>query len=209
VSPYLPGILLSYAVCLVGLMSPGPNTLSVIGTSTGAGRKAGNSLAFGVATGSLLWGLSRSAGLTALLAAHASVLSLIKIAGGLYLLWLSFKAWRAAASANEMQTISLSANERPRYYFLRGITVQMTNPKAALTWIAIMSLGLQGGAPWWVGATIVSGTAGLSVAGHLLYALAFSTRRMVMLYGRARRWIEAALGAFFCFAGLKLLTSRT
>jgi amino acid exporter len=31
---------------------------------------------------------------------------------------------------------------------------------------------------------------------------------MVMLYGRARRWIEAALGAFFCFAGLKLLTSR-
>ena len=156
-SPYLSGILLSYAVCLVGLMSPGPNILSVIGTSMGVGRKAGISLAFGVATGSLLWGLSTSAGLTALLAAHASVLTLIKIAGGLYLLWLSFKAWRAAASANELQTMR---------------------------------------------------TAGLSVAGHLLYALAFSTRRMVMLYGRARRWIEAALGAFFCFAGLKLLTSR-
>jgi amino acid exporter len=208
VSPYLPGILLSYAVCLVGLMSPGPNTLSVIGTSTGAGRKAGNSLAFGVATGSLLWGLSTSAGLTALLAAHASVLTLIKIAGGLYLLWLSFKAWRAAASANEMQTISLSANERPRYYFLRGITVQMTNPKAALTWIAIMSLGLHDKAPLWVALSIVIGTTVLSLVIYHLYAVAFSTTTMVRVYSKGRRWIQGALGAFFAFAGIRLLTSR-
>src|ERR1700722_11956374 len=35
VSPYLPGILLVYAACFLGLMSPGPNILSVIGTSMG------------------------------------------------------------------------------------------------------------------------------------------------------------------------------
>jgi threonine/homoserine/homoserine lactone efflux protein len=84
----------------------------------------------------------------------------------------------------------------------------MTNPKAALTWIAIMPLGLQGGAPWWVGATIVLGIAVLSLIGHLLHALAFSTQRMVTIYRRARRWIEAGLGAFFFFAGIKLLPSK-
>ena len=80
----------------------------------------------------------------------------------------------------------------------------MTNPKAALTWIAIMSLGVQPGSPSWVGASIVI----LSVAGHLIYAIAFSTRRMVTAYRKVRRWIEMALGVFFCFAGIKLLASR-
>jgi len=40
-------------------------------------------------------------------------------------------------------------------------------------------------------------------------ALAFSMDRWSAFYGKARRWIEACLGAFFCFAGIKLLTSRT
>jgi threonine/homoserine/homoserine lactone efflux protein len=49
----------------------------------------------------------------------------------------------------------------------------------------------------------------LSVVGHIAYAVAFSTRRVVALYDRARRWIDAGLGVFFAFAGIKLLISRT
>ena len=49
----------------------------------------------------------------------------------------------------------------------------------------------------------------LSAAIHCLYAVAFSTAAMVRLYGRARRWIQGALGAFFCLAGIKLLAGRT
>ena len=85
----------------------------------------------------------------------------------------------------------------------------MTNPKAALAWIAIISLGLQADAPLWVGVVMVIGTGALSILIHCLYALAFSTATMVRLYGKARRWIQGALGAFFCIAGIKLLSSRT
>ena len=84
----------------------------------------------------------------------------------------------------------------------------MTNPKAALAWIAIISLGLSEAAPLWDGAVIVLGTFAMSVAIHTLYAVAFSTPTMVRLYGKARRYIQAALRAFFALAGLKLLTSR-
>jgi amino acid exporter len=207
-SPYFSGILLSYAAAVLGLMSPGLNILAVIGTSMGVNRKAGISLALGVSAGALLWGLLTGAGLTALLTAYAPAITVIKVVGGIYLLWLAFKAFRAAASGKGIQVVSPSATQRPIRYFLLGLTVQMTNPKAALTWIAIMSLGLQSGAPWWVGATIVLGIAVLSLIGHLLYALAFSTQRMVTIYRRVQRWIEAALGAFFSFAGIKLLTSE-
>jgi len=38
--------------------------------------------------------------------------------------------------------------------------------------------------------------------------VAFSTPTMVRLYDRARRAIQATLGVFFGFAGVKLLASR-
>jgi amino acid exporter len=85
----------------------------------------------------------------------------------------------------------------------------MTNPKAALAWIAIISLGLQEGAPLWVGAAIVIGTFVMSIAIHVLYSVAFSTPVMVRLYGKSRRVIQGVLGTFFAFASLHLLTSRS
>jgi threonine/homoserine/homoserine lactone efflux protein len=206
---YLTGILLAYAACFLGLMSPGPNVLSVIGTAMRTGRRAGVALALGVSAGSLLWGLLTGAGLTVLLAAYASVLFFIKIISGLYLLWLGLKAFHSAAYPTPIDTKDLVPRRSPLRYFVRGLTVQMTNPKAALTWIATMSLGVQADPPWWVIAVIIAGTSFLSVTGHLLYALAFSTERVVLVYRQTRRFIETALGTFFCFAGIKLLTSRT
>ena len=64
------------------------------------------------------------------------------------------------------------------------------------------------GAPAWFVLAIVAGTSALSVAGHVLYALAFFTERVAAAYTRARRGIEAALGVFFGLAGPKLLASR-
>src|SRR5690242_8727464 len=87
-SVYLHGIALAYSVALVGLMSPGPNILSVIGTSMGAGRRDGAMLALGVGLGAFGWGLLTLAGLSTLIRAYAAVVTTIKIAGGVYLLWL-------------------------------------------------------------------------------------------------------------------------
>jgi amino acid exporter len=210
VSVYLPGIVLAYSVFFVAIASPGPNILAVIGTSMSVGRASGIALALGVATGSFCWALLTASGLSALLAYYASALTIIKIAGGLYLLWLSYKAFRSAASPHDIEAKTLSGSVRsPLGYALRGFTIQMTNPKAALAWIAIISLGLKQGAPLWVGFSIVVGTSILSVIIHCVYALAFSTGVMVRAYSKARRWIQGALGALFAVAGVKMLTSRT
>ena len=209
IAVYLPGILLAYSVFFVAIASPGPNILAVIGTSMSVGRSSGIALALGVAAGSFCWALLTASGLSALLAYYASALTVIKIVGGLYLLWLSYKSFRSAASAHDIEARTLAGEtRRPFGYALRGFTIQMTNPKAALAWIAIISLGLQQGAPLWVGFSIVAGTSILSVIIHCAYALAFSTRVMVRAYSKARRFIQGALGAMFAFAGIKMLTSR-
>ena len=209
VTYYLPGIFLAYSVFLVGIASPGPNILAVIGTSMGVGRHSGISLALGVACGSFTWALLTAFGLSAILATYASALLLIKVFGGVYLLWLAYKSFKSAASTHDIEGKELAGGRStPFGYFKRGYIIQMTNPKAALAWIAIISLGLQEGAPFWVGAAIVIGTFIMSVAIHVLYAVAFSTPAMVRLYGKSRRVIQGVLGTFFAFAGIRLLTSR-
>jgi amino acid exporter len=208
VATYLPGMLLVYTAFVLGMLSPGPNVLAVVGTSMGSGRGPGAALALGISAGSFCWGALTITGLTALLTIYAWLITAIKIFGGMYLLWLAVKAFRSAASRAVLQTQQLSGGGGRFGYFLRGLTIQMTNPKAALTWIAIISLGVHPDAPLWVGLAIVLGTGALSIVGHLAYAFAFSTNTMVAFYGRARRWIEASLGVFFCFAGIKRLTSR-
>lgn len=208
-SAYLPGIILAYSAFLLAIMSPGPNILAVMGTSMSVNRVSGLALALGVAGGSFLWAMLTVIGLTAVIAAFAWALTMIKVAGGLYLLFLAYKSFRSAASAYDVEATKLEGEaNRPLQYFGRGFLIQMTNPKAALTWVAIISLGLQDGAPFWVGLLIVGGTTVLSVIIHCIYAIAFSTPAMVRIYSRARRWIQGALGAFFAFAGIKLLTSR-
>ncbi|WP_257883741.1 hypothetical protein [Roseobacter insulae] len=65
----------------------------------------------------------------------------------------------------------------------------MTNPKAALAWVAIIALGRQPGAPLSVAAVIAGGPFLLSIVIHVLYAVTFSTPIMVTLCDRARRYI--------------------
>jgi len=210
VSIYLPGVILAYTAFLLAIASPGPNILAVIGTSMSVGRSAGLALALGVASGSFTWAMLTVIGLSALLAAYSSALFFIKIFGGFYLLWLAYKSFKSAASAHDIEAKQLDGNTRtPLGYLLRGFIIQMTNPKAALAWVAIISIGLKPGAPLWVGLAIVAGTFVLSITIHVLYAMAFSTPAMVRIYGKARRTIQASLGTFFAFAGLKLLINRS
>lgn len=207
---YLPGILLAYSVFLVGVSSPGPNILAIIGTSMSVSRRSGVALALGVAFGSLTWGTLTALGLAAMLSTYASALMIIKCVGGLYLVWLAYKSFRSAASVHDLEAPDVGQEQQSSLrYAMRGYAVQMTNPKAALAWIATISLGLQPGSPPWVAVAIVLGIFLLSVAVHCLYAVAFSTPFMVAAYSRARQYIQAGLGVFFSIAGLKLLTDRS
>lgn len=206
---YLPSILMAYTAFLIAMMSPGPNVMAVMGTSMSFGRSQGVALALGISTGSFIWGTLAAAGLSTLLATYALALTVLKIVGGLYLLWLAYKAFRAASSSQTIEGRVFDSDQTTELqHYGRGLTVQMTNPKAALAWIAIISLGLQPDAPAWVAVVIVVGTSLLSILIHLGYALIFSSTPMIRLYAKARRPIQAALGTFYAFAGLKMLTSR-
>jgi threonine/homoserine/homoserine lactone efflux protein len=81
------------------------------------------------------------------------------------------------------------------------------NPKAIMSWMAIMSLGLREDAPVGTLPAIIGGCALLGVIIFGGYAIVFSTARMIAGYTRLRRWIQGLFCALFALAGLKLLVS--
>lgn len=209
-SLHLPGILLAYTALALGIFSPGPAVLAIIGTSMAKGRHSGLSLAAGVVTGSVFWGILAAAGVAALFSAYAPALIALKIAGGLYLLWLSYKSIRAARRANGGSSDMpdpVKANSFARLYGT-GFLIHLTNPKAIFAWIATITLGMTASSPLWVGIVIVAGGALISVLGNMSYALIFSTERMMKAYRRAGKYIQYTFGGFFAFAGIKMLTTR-
>lgn len=208
-STYLPGIMLAYSAFFLAIASPGPNVLAVIGTSMAVGRSSGIALALGIAAGSCSWAVLTITGLSALLATYGTALTAIKVFGGLYLLFLAYKAFKSAMSTKLIEAKGFKGKPRKALdYTMAGYAVSMTNPKAVLAWIAIISLGLKPNAPVWVGAAIVAGTSILSAAIHIVYAVAFSTRSVAQIYFKSRRIIQAILSIFFAVAGIRLLISQ-
>jgi threonine/homoserine/homoserine lactone efflux protein len=92
---YLPSLLAILAIFTVGVASPGPATLMILGTAMDRGRSSAVALSLGVVTGSLFWGCVAAFGFVAALKASASLFTALKLSGGLYLLYLAFRSWRS------------------------------------------------------------------------------------------------------------------
>lgn len=201
---YLPNILVALAAYAVGTASPGPATLAIMQTSAAVGRTAGLQFALGVILGSILWGVVAALGLTSLMTQFAWLLTMLKVGGGLYLLWLAYKSLRSAITQEEVAACQLSGSR----YFYQGLALHLTNPKAVFVWASIIALGLPEGAPAWVSYGVLIGC---SLTGAVIFsgfALLFSTQKASQVYRSARRKIDGVASALFAATGLNLLLSR-
>lgn len=204
-------LLLVFAVYIVGAASPGPSNMRIMGVAMHQGRRPALLLAAGVISGSFFWGSMAATGVSAILAQYAQVLVVLKVVGGLYLLFLAFKASRSAlASDEQLEKVIAGAPKISGFsLYQRGLLMHLTNPKALLGWMATMTLGLGPQATPTTVAIILAGCAMLSVTIFCGYAIVFSTEPMIRGYRRARRYIEGTLAVVFGAAGIKLLVSRT
>ena len=199
-------LVLMYSVYIVGTASPGPSNMSIMATAMEHGRSSALVLASGIITGSLTWGLLAGFGLATVLTSWANALTVLKLLGGLYLLWLAFCAGRSALSRNRKSSkkpSSLVGNKRSLY--LRGAAMHLTNPKAIFSWVATISVGLPGNPS---SADVLTALMGCFLLGTCIfigYALVFSTSTAQRVYSAIRRWFEASLAVVYGYAGAKLI----
>jgi threonine/homoserine/homoserine lactone efflux protein len=209
-TPYLPQLAIAWTAYFIATASPGPAILAIIATSVSRGRRAGLSLAAGVLTGSYIWAVLTASGLSALIRTYGHAIVVLKIAGGLYLLWLAWNAFRSAATSGEAyraRTAALVPLSARRQY-LKGLGIHLTNPKAIFSWIMLTSLGMPPGAPIGVMVAFIAGCMAIGLAVFLGFALVFSLGPVHRAYLKSRRAIDGVMAAFFAFAGIRLLTAK-
>jgi threonine/homoserine/homoserine lactone efflux protein len=182
--------------------------MAIMNVAMRQGRRPALALAAGVITMSTCWGLVAVTGISTLLVRYAHALLFLKVAGGLYLLWLAWRAARSAVTPDRPASEVVRAPAQLGALYRRGILMHLGNPKAVLAWVAIMSLGLKPGASPEMAVTAFGGCVLLGILIFTGYAVLFSTAPMVRGYARARRWIEGSLAVFFAGAGSRLLFSH-
>jgi len=203
-----PEVLLAYGTYLVIVASPGPSNLAIMSIAMSEGRRAALTFAAGVICGSMFWATMACIGLSAVLMSYMGLMKGIKLAGGLYLLWLGYKSARSSMiKVIPTQIKAVGGPSSWRRLYLRGVGMHMTNPKAVLAWVAIVSLGVpQGTGPAHVIA-FVPGCLFIAMTVFGGYAILFSTSGARRIYAKLRRSLEAVLAAVFVMSGGKLLAS--
>lgn len=129
-----------FIAALVVALAPGPDNLFVLAQSATHGAKAGFSVICGLCTGICVQTALLIVGVSALIAASPVAFFVLQCCGAAYLLYLAYKSFQVragvvkldAGDAGEMRVGMEGAGLSFRRLYLRGIIMNITNPKAVL-----------------------------------------------------------------------------
>src|SRR5438477_628151 len=117
-------------------LTPGPDTVYILGRSVAQGREAGVASALGICVGSIFHTCAAALGLSAILATSALAFGAIKLFGGAYLIFLGIKM-----ILDRRKHLTLPSQFRRRTTtaaFQQGILTNVLNPKVALFFLAFL-----------------------------------------------------------------------
>lgn len=187
-------------------VTPGPDTLYVVGRGVQMGWRGGAVAALGISAGCLVHVFAAAVGLSALLAASSAAFTAVKLIGAAYLLYIGVRMLLArppapADPSSDLPKLSL------RQVFWQGALTNALNPKVALFFLAFL--------PQFVDAASSGKAAAFAVLGLVFIfngtlwnlGMAACAARAA---GRIRRsdgaltWINRVLGGVFVALGIRV-----
>ncbi|MGP2491418.1 LysE family translocator [Mesorhizobium sp. PUT5] len=195
------------AASAILLVIPGPTILLVVSYALGQGWRTALPMAAGVALGDFTAMTLSMLGIGALLAASATVFTLLKVIGALYLIWLGIKLFRAGGTLRaEPRTDAASAAKMTAHAWL----VTALNPKSITFFVAFLPQFLDRHGDFWTQMLIFEATfLGLAFANALGYAVVAAWARSLMRNQRAIRIVNRAGGTLLVGAGIATMAVRT
>ncbi len=195
------------AASAIMLVIPGPTVLTVLSYSIAQGRRASVPVVAGVALGDSTALVISILGLGALLATSAFLFTVIKLIGGLYLLYLGIRLLRAGASLAELG--GRATPDTRRRLFLNTYVVTALNPKSIVFFVAFLPQFVNPAAAvaqqlWVLAVTfVVMATVNASV-----YSTFAASANRLLVLPRAQRRFNLAGGSLLSVAGVWVLLAR-
>ena len=189
------------------LVIPGPTILTVVSYALAHGRRARAALVAAVALGDSTALLLSLVGLGALLATSAFWFTVVKWAGGLYLLYLGIRLLSAGAALHDAQ--AGAAPGSLRRLFANTYLVTALNPNGIVFFVAFLPQFIDPAADaaqqlWTLAVTFVV----LATLNATLYAVFAASARRWLASPRARRGFSLAGGTLLSAAGVWALLAR-
>ena len=128
------GLFLVSALLLI--VTPGQDTLYIVGRSLSQGRRAGVLSAVAITCGTAVHTLAAAYGLAAILATSAQAFMVIKLAGAAYLTYLGIRMIVDRATAEGTAPVFARASDWA--VFRAGLLTNVLNPKVALFFLAFL-----------------------------------------------------------------------
>jgi threonine/homoserine/homoserine lactone efflux protein len=208
VLPDLQILALYTGACVVLFATPGPDMSLFLAKTVQGGRAAGIAAMAGAMTGGAVHTLLAAAGLSALLAASQAALGVLKVVGGLYLLWLAIDAIRNGSALN----VRAKGPRRPslRATWLLGVGINLANPKVILFFVTFLPHFVAAGDPHAAEKLVFLGLWFIAVSIPLAVAMILAADRVIATVEARPRLLRAIdwgfAGVFGLFA-LKILTA--
>jgi len=192
---------------LIGAISPGPSFVLVARTSMAASRVDGLFAAIGMGVGGVIFSVVVLLGLQAILASVPWLYLTLKLAGGLYLVYLAVGIWRGAKEQIAVHSSEERIQRSVKKSFFLGLFTQVSNPKTAVVYGSIIAALLPHNLP--LAATVAFPFLVFLVeAGwYSVVALALSAESSRAVYLRSKVHIDHFAGGVLGFIGLKLVSA--
>lgn len=196
---------LTFAAASVVLLAiPGPTILLVISYALGHGRKAARATVSGVALGDFTAMTASMLGLGALLAASATLFTVLKFIGAGYLIYLGVKLWRTPVQTPDTSgNPNAPAEDQPLRIFLHSYIVTALNPKSIIFFVAFLPQFLNASQPILPQMMVFETTfLVLAILNATFYALVASLARNQIRKPSVQRAVNRTGGTLMIGAGL-------
>ncbi|WP_321844206.1 LysE family translocator [Paraburkholderia bannensis] len=117
---------------------PGPTVLLVVSYALGHGRRYALATTAGVALGDFTAMTASMLGLGVILAASATLFSMLKWVGAAYLIYLGIKLWRAPVMTADSTDSADTSETRTGRIFAHAYAVTALNPKSLIFFVAFV-----------------------------------------------------------------------
>lgn len=189
---------------LLGAISPGPSFVFVVRTAVAQSRNEGLAAALGMGVGAFIYGTLAVLGLRTLIADGGLLFAALKVAGGLYLVYLAWKIWSHAKDPITVDTAG-PATANPRKAFTFGLLTQLSNPKIVAVFGAVFAALLPANPEPWLYWALPPLIFLQETLWYAIVAVAFSASKPRALYLGAKLWVDRAAAAFIGVLGLRLI----
>jgi threonine/homoserine/homoserine lactone efflux protein len=195
-------------------IAPGQDNLYIVGRSVSQGRRAGVTAVAGIVSGCVVHVCAAAVGLSAILATSARAFTIVKLAGGGYLLYLGAHMLierQRVAGAPELARDGALKRDGALAIYRGGFFSNLLNPKTALFFLAFLPQFVSSGAPSRALAFLFLG--GVFIFNGTLWCLALvwaasAVSRRLRERPSSGVLLKRATGAVFMGLGLKLAVSR-